>query len=197
MRCTRANGGSRQRRGQEAGTVPPTHPDRLTAGVGGRRLGPEQGGGSGLHQEGLRQPQWLHSPWRLRTPESPPLAMEPKDSVDGGGGLWLRTWRRTRPASSAAASAPASSRGPGSDAHAQRGPLRRPPVSRTAQPSQQPPACASRRAHARRPRGLLPPLRPLGAAAETPGRALSRGSARLLSSAVQSAPVRGAEPWEH
>lgn len=88
-----------------------------------------------------------HSPGQLRVREALPQALEPEDSVgdDGSSGLWLRTWRRTRPAPSAASSAPASSRGSGSDAQAHPRPLprppgTRPPVSRTALPSQQPPA---------------------------------------------------------
>lgn len=38
VRCRRANGRRRQRGGQEAGTVPPALPGRLTAGIGGCRL---------------------------------------------------------------------------------------------------------------------------------------------------------------
>ncbi|CAK7297655.1 hypothetical protein VULLAG_LOCUS6289 [Vulpes lagopus] len=77
----------------------------------------------------------------------------------------MRTWRRTRPAPSAAssassapassrASAPTRTRAPGpSRAHpAHAHPLLGPP-----RPPSGPPPAASERAHARRPRGLLPP----------------------------------------
>lgn len=101
-----------------------------------------------------------HSLGQLRAPEASPQASEPEDSVGNGGssGLRLRTWRRTRPAPSAASSAPASSRGSGADAHAHSRPRPRPPgthppVSRTALPSQQPPASRLRtRARATPPR---------------------------------------------
>lgn len=101
--------------------------------------------------------------------------MEPEDTVCDGG-LWLRTWRRTRPAPSTASSAPASSYGSRSNAHAHPGPLprppsTRPPVSRTARPSQQPqagrlPTCARAPLPSFRP---APAPRPLGATARAPG----------------------------
>lgn len=121
MSSKRANGRRRRRRRQEAGTASPALAARLTAGVGGPRLGPRPGGGSGQHREGLRQPGWLAQPRAVADLEAPPQAVEAEVPVDGGVGLWLRTWRRTRPAPSVASSAPASSRGSGSDAHAHPG----------------------------------------------------------------------------
>ena len=66
-------------------------------------------------------------------------------------------------------------------------------------PPSSPQPAASERAHARRPRGLLPPLGPMGASAGTPGppaRAPCPGASRPLSSGVQSDRARGAEPRE-
>lgn len=138
VRCSGANGRRRQRGRQEAGRVPPALPGRLTAGIGGCRL-------AGRREQA--EPRRADGAWSAGTAPggcgAPPQAVEQGDSFDGGSGLWLRTWRPTRPAPSAtASSAPASSRGSDSDAHAHRRPLRCPPVSRTAQSSQQPPAAA-------------------------------------------------------
>lgn len=151
MRC-RANGRRRPTgRGPAAGTVPPALPADLPPGSG-----PPPGPGrrrDGQNQEALRRLERRAQPRAVAGSGGASSSCGAKDSVDGGAGLWLRTWRPPRPAPSAASTAPASSRGSGSDAHAHAhpGPLRRPPVSRAAQPSQQPPAAASRRAHARRP----------------------------------------------
>lgn len=177
VRC-RANGRRPTERGPEAGTVPPALPARLTAGVGAAAWA-GAGGGNGQNQEELRRLERRAQPRAVAGSGGASSSCGAEDSVDGGAGLWLRTWRPPRPAPSAASTAPASSRGSDSDAHAHAhsGPLRRPPVSRTAQPSQQPPAAASRRAHARRPHPQPSP-RPF-APSEPPRETLASVRARL------------------
>lgn len=203
MRC-RANGRKRPtERGPQAGTVPPALPARLTAGVGAAAWA-GAGGGSGQNQEEPRRLVRQAQPRAVAGSGGASSSCAAKDSVDGGAGLWLRTWRPPRPAPSAASTAPASSRDSGSNAHAHAhpGPLRRPPVSRTAQPSQQPPSrrlppCARATPS---PPAQLPPLRPLGASAGNPGqsaRAPPPGVSPPFSCSGQSDGTRGAEPWEY
>lgn len=147
------------------------------------------GGGSGQNQEEPRRLVRQAQPRAVAGSGGASSSCAAKDSVDGGAGLWLRTWRPPRPAPSAASTAPASSRDSGSNAHAHAhpGPLRRPPVSRTAQPSQQPPAAASRLAHARRPHPQ-PSSRPF-APSEPPRETLASLRARLLQGSPRPFPA--------
>lgn len=105
----------------------------------------------------------------------------------GSGGFWLRTWRLTRPAPSAASGAPASSRASGSDAHAHSRP--RPsappppaPTGRSARAAL--PAAPGQPARAPHPEGLPAPSAPATqseqARGRCPGEARASGLARVF-----------------
>nr|XP_039328164.1 zinc finger CCCH domain-containing protein 18-like [Saimiri boliviensis boliviensis] len=202
-------------------TPPVPKGSRISIPTHRRGRGPRWGKGRGWAEGadrcrgGLRQPGRQRRPAQSRAiaaPQASSQAVELEDCGGGGyggcgggcDGLWLRTWRPTRPAPSAASSVPASFSGSDSEAHARScspGLSRAHPahahsfLAGSGPPSSPQPAASQLRTRdALRPAPAPSPPGRLRGNPRPASTRLFRGSPRLLPATVQSDGARGTMP---